>query len=232
MKTRDQLILDALEKLGAVGVNETMTANQITRAASTLTSLLKAFHSKGMPLWKLVELSFSMSLFTAGEAVLGVGQTLVTATRPLKILSATRFDDLANTNINMNVYTRDEFLSIPSPELEAVPTHYYSQPLKDTIIVNLWPLPDTYWQTNGYLKINTHLATTTVTNGTDVLDFPDEWEEAIIYNLADRLAPTYGTPIQERALLRDQAKLALDEALSYSNEEGSIYFQPVNRWGK
>ena len=29
-------------------------------------------------------------------------------------------------------------------------------------------------------------------------EFPVEWAEALIYNLADRLAPEYGLPIPER----------------------------------
>lgn len=230
MKTRDQLITDILEKAGALGLNETPTANQITRAASSLTSLLKSYHSKGMPLWKLVENKYPMSAFVNGQAVLGVGQTMVTSLRPIKILSATRYDLLNKTDINLNIYTRDEYLSIPSPTIEATPTHYYTQPLKDTIRVCVWPWPDTYWQTNGEIKLNIHLETTAVTSGTDLPDFPDEWERAIILGTANDIAPNYGLPIQERQMLKAEAKEALDEALSYENEEGSVYIKPSHRW--
>lgn len=226
MKTRDQLITDALEKIGALGVNETATANQITRAASVLTSLLNFLRVKGMPQWKLKQYTYAMSLFTAGYAKMGVGQTLVSTTLPLKMLSAQRYDALALTTIDLNVYTRQEYFVIPSTSITSVPTQVYVQPQKTYLDVYLWPLPDTYWTTNGSLKIDVQEATTDVTVGTDLPDFPVEWEDPIIYLLASRLAPNYGVPVQERNLLAQEAERILQEVLGFGNEEGSLYINP------
>lgn len=229
MKTRDQLITDALEKAGGLGVNETASANQITRASSALYSLLKTFHTKGMPLWKLKQYSFAMNLFTNGYASLGYSCTLNTAGHPLKVISAQRYDNISETTIDLHIDTRYEYFVIPSVNIESVPTQIYFKPTATFGEVYLWPRPDTYWQTNGTLLIDIQEPTNTLTAGTDLPDFPNEWEEAIIYGLADRLAPNYGLPIQERQMLKADAKERLDDALSFGNEEGSVYIHPAKK---
>lgn len=229
MKTRDELIADALEKCGGLALNESPTANQYTRAASALTSMLKAYHSKGMPLWKLKQYTFALSLFTDGYAKMGPGQTLVTTTTPLKMLTAQRYDAVAETTIDLNIYTRQEYFVIPATTITAIPTQIYVQPQKTYMDVYLWPRPDTYSSTNISLKIDIQEATSSVGSGTDLPDFPDEWEEAIIYGLADRLAPNYAMPIQERQMLSKEAKDKLEEVLSFGNEEGSVFIKPARK---
>jgi hypothetical protein len=61
---------------------------------------------------------------------------------------------------------------------------------------------------------------------TDDLDFPPYWTEAIIYGLADRLAPEYGVPLQDRQVLSQQAERFHQTALMFGQEEGSLFFQP------
>jgi hypothetical protein len=48
----------------------------------------------------------------------------------------------------------------------------------------------------------------------------------MIYGLADRLAPEYGVPLQDRQLLTQQAERFHQTALSFGMEEGSMFFQP------
>lgn len=182
-----------------------------------------------MPLWKITQYSFPMSLFTDGFATMGPGQTLVTSTIPLKLINANRYDTLSQTTINLNIYTRQEYLSIPSNPT-AVPTQIYFVPKKTFAEVYLWPWPDSYSSTNVEARIDVQEATNTISLSTDLPDFPEEWEEAIIYGLADREAPHYGLPIEEKKDLARRAKDALEEALSFGNEEGSVYFKPQVRW--
>jgi succinyl-CoA synthetase beta subunit len=60
----------------------------------------------------------------------------------------------------------------------------------------------------------------------DNLDFPEYWMEAVIYGLAHRLSPEYGIPLQDRQTLAAEAKRFLDDALEYSPEDTSLFFQP------
>jgi len=63
-------------------------------------------------------------------------------------------------------------------------------------------------------------------NGWDEADFPSYWMDAIIYGLATRLAPEYGTAKDDRSILSAEARMFLEDALSYGTEEGSLFLMP------
>lgn len=51
--TRAEVIKDALQKVGGLGLGETPTADQSTQAAFLLNAIVKHWHTQGMPVWKL-----------------------------------------------------------------------------------------------------------------------------------------------------------------------------------
>lgn len=61
--------------------------------------------------------------------------------------------------------------------------------------------------------------------GNDV-QAPPEWLEAIIYGLADRLAPEYGLDAKLRLVVKREAQEFFDLAMEGSNENSSLYFMP------
>jgi hypothetical protein len=54
--------------------------------------------------------------------------------------------------------------------------------------------------------------------------FPIEWSNAIIWNLAAELAPEYGLPLKERMLLKAEAREKLETVLDYDVENASVIF--------
>jgi hypothetical protein len=63
-------------------------------------------------------------------------------------------------------------------------------------------------------------------NTLDKQDFPNEWSEAIVYQLAVRLAPRYGK-IDKLTILKPIADELLKKMESFDDEWGSIYLQPA-----
>lgn len=63
-------------------------------------------------------------------------------------------------------------------------------------------------------------------SSTDEVQAPPEWFEAIIYGLADRLAPEYGLDAKLRMILKKEASDAYDFAMLGSNENSSMYLMP------
>jgi len=227
MRTRDQLVTDALRKCGALGDGETAAAAQLAAGANAINALIKAWAAHGLQIWKMETVTSLMSLMTSEVGLtVGVGQTIVTSNSPVKLISAYRYDALSEVSVDLTVESRERFFDIPNRTSEGAPVAVYFQPLKTTGTFYAWPLPDESWVTNGSFKLDFQVQFTTTTSGSDVLDMPDHWEEALIYNLAVRLAPEYGLSINDRNVLKIEAKETLQLALDFSNEEGSIFLRP------
>jgi hypothetical protein len=62
--------------------------------------------------------------------------------------------------------------------------------------------------------------------GTNDFDFPQEWLEPLIYGLADRLADEYGVDNGIKGRIARRAAESLALAMSFDQEEGSIFFSP------
>jgi hypothetical protein len=62
-------------------------------------------------------------------------------------------------------------------------------------------------------------------SSTDVVDFPQYWIRALKYGLADEIAMEYGYPIKDRQELMLRAEKYKEDALSFTQEEGSYYFK-------
>ena len=59
---------------------------------------------------------------------------------------------------------------------------------------------------------------------TTALDFPNEWLNALVWNLADQIAIEYGLPINVRQEIMVKAKLYLEQLQNWNVEPTSVYF--------
>jgi len=64
---------------------------------------------------------------------------------------------------------------------------------------------------------------------TDTMDLPEEWYDAIVYDVAVKLAPRWGISLEDRKLLRAEAHEYLQSALDFGFEDGSLYILPDGR---
>lgn len=230
MKTRDEIITAALRKCGALGDGETASTEQVNAGASALISLVKAFAADGMQIWKIEQVTAACSLFpdSQGESV-GVGQTVVTSTAPLKLIGAWRSEIATGQRSPLAIWTRQEYMDMANPETTGAPIAVYFQPVKTTGVLHVYPVPDSVHVADWELILDFQTQYTEITSSSTVLDFPDHWEQTLIYSLAQRLAPEYGVAINERNLLTQDSERFRQEALAYSNEEGSVFLRP-NRY--
>ncbi|MFN7882496.1 MAG: hypothetical protein ACK5PF_05725 [bacterium] len=218
---RDEVINAALRKLSVLSGGSVPEAYQITQASQALNAMLKAFHADGMPLWALKEFTFNTVANTSAYNI-GNSQTLNTP-MPLKITQAVKASGSSYSNVPLNIYTDYNFRLLPMLNSSGVPVNMYYQPFSDYGTINLWPKPP---DNTTSITIRYQRPFEDMVTATDDFDFPPYWLEAIIYNLADRLAPEYGIPLQDRSALKMEAKMFKDEALSFGSEEGSLYLQP------
>jgi hypothetical protein len=231
--TRDQIISAAFRKIGVLGDYESIDSQRLNAGISALNPMIKAYHSQGMPLWTITEQIIPMSFWTTAVSVsIGPGQAVNQSFAPLKIIQAFRRDDItptAPTDVDLLIETRQNYSTRSNKLSRGTPTSLSYLPFAGTGALFLWPLPDLYWQTNGKLYLRFQRPFQDFVNSTDEPDFPVEWHEALIYNLAVRLASEYGVSPTDRGILKSEAKEALENALSFGTEEGSLFIQPARK---
>lgn len=219
--TRDEIINAAMRKLGVLAEGDTANVAQLLTAAQALNSLMKTLQAKGMPLWAIKEYTFTTVASTASYNI-GNSQTLATPL-PLKVIQAERTESSGAVNIPMNIYTHYDFNLLPVNAASGEPVTLFYQPYTNFGVIKLWPTPN---DSDTTITITYQRPFEDVVAGTDNIDFPSYWTDAIIYHLARRLAPEYGTSKEDRAILAAEAKDYTDEALSFGTEEGSLYLMP------
>jgi hypothetical protein len=224
---RDTLIQMAFEliKVGVEG--ETLSSDDITIATRALNIMIKAYHVHGLQLWKRASVTVPLTAATAAYTIGRSGTPTVTADRPLRILEAYRIDSNSN-QVPLTPITLQEYYALPNLAQVGIPVQYAFNPTLDNSTVYLWPVPATADATEYDVKLIVQSPLNDMDSSTDNFDFPEEWLEALYYSLAVRLAPRYGLPVQERSMLRAEAKEHLEAALSFDIEQGSVYFQESN----
>lgn len=236
------IISAALRKINRLGDFETLTTSdkRYLAALAALKLLCKEFSNYGMPLWAIEELSipFSNAGFTDINGVtIATGGADITNVAPMKIYQAIRRDlNCGYIDVPMNVYTQDYYNSLSKKGASGAPLGYTYYPTNTSVIspvvglLKVWPLPDTYWQTNGVIYIRYQRPIQDVGVDTNDLDFPAEWQRAIVYSLAYDLAPEYGIDINLRSALKADKEQLVQQALGFMTEEGDFNIQPRIRW--
>ena len=219
---RDSIINAALRKLAVLSGGSAPATYEVTNATEALNALLKGFQADGMPLWAMTSYTFTATANTATFNI-GIGQTINTP-MPLKVVQAWR-GSTSYSNVPMNVYSNTNYNVLPLTNSSGTPVNLYYQPLSTYGTISLWPYPS---DSTTSITIRYQRPFEDMNSSTDNLDFPSYWTEAVIYGLADRLAPEYGIPLEDRKVLAQQASMFHANALSFGSEDSSFYIQPNN----
>ena len=128
----------------------------------------------------------------------------------------------------MNVLSRDEYDALPNKSGQGMPVSWYFDPQRSARTLYVWLVPTTALAASVSLKY-TYLR---VIEDVDALDndpdVPQEWLEALVYSLSDRLANSYGE--NNPALSAFAAQLVRDLS-SQDQESASLFIQPAYRQG-
>ena len=226
---RDFICSEALRKIGALGDFEVTPASSDQRmqnAYNALNPMIKAFQAFGMPVWAISIELVALSSWTSNPVTIGPSMTINQIDKPLKIVQALRQDTQGNSyEVPLFIDPFENYENLANKLATGAPLRIFYQPFKDYGSIYLWPLPDTYWLTNQ-LKIRYQRPFQDFNTATDEPDFPVEWHEALIYQLAVRLAPVYGLAPNDRGQLRNEADRLLQTAKDWDQEEGALFIQP------
>lgn len=224
--SRDFIITEAFRKIGALGDGETLDATRISIGSGVLNPMVKSFASYGLNIWTLDRVKIPLSYWRGSPSIiLGPTGDFITAYKPLKLHECYRID--SDSSVPLIIVSNKDYEDQTNKTSTGTPTLAYYQPFSYYGVLSLWQVPDSYWEDKEILCVFQRQIAD-LDNGTDEPDFPPEWHEALIYNLAVRLAPNYGLPPSDRNILKTEAKEALKLVLDSDQEEGS-YFIKVSR---
>jgi len=221
--SRDSLISKALSKLGVVGEGETASATQIADCVDDLNGILAEFQSLGMPLWKRTELAVPI-VTGQKEYTIGEGKT-INVPFPFKLSQANLGLAGSATRLNMVVLAHYDYNNLPVTT-SGTPIQITYQPFIDYGVLSVWPTPDASVPAGSFIYITYQQPLYKFTNGTETLDCPQEWYNAVIYQLTHVKSDDYGLPLEDRRWFEKQAEKRLAGALSAGTEDGSINFYP------
>ena len=143
---------------------------------------------------------------------------------PFQVHAAARHDVNSKNDIPMSLMSYREYFDQPNKTATGVPTMWAYDRQLDYFDIFLWSTPG---DLTNVVKLIISRKIEDVDTNSDNFDFPQEWAEALVMNLAVRLAPSYGKAQGDnyQDLVR-QAQISEGLILANDNELGSIYIKP------
>lgn len=141
--------------------------------------------------------------------------------RPLKIPQARLLTLNGLNETDMTILSRQEYMDLPQKNSPGVPTQFFYSPQLGNGLLYVWPVAQlSAWAVRftWYRSIQDFM----VPNNT--ADFPQEWINPLIWNLAKELAPSYDVPDAKWAKIKELADIYLVAAVSYDRESEPVRF--------
>ena len=139
--------------------------------------------------------------------------------RPLEMLNMKRRDFISQIDVPMWMISRDEYMMQPLKSSVGVPNSVYYHPSLTNGTLYVWPTTD------SVRNVLIGTAKMPIQNFDDLANagyFPEEWYEALVYNLAVRGLTKYSCPQDKAQLIMGMASDTLEKARWFDNEDTSV----------
>lgn len=225
--TRDDIIKRALRLVGGLGQGETPTASQVSEAAVALNMLVKHLTNRGLMLWVRKEITVT-PVASQQAYEIGPGKA-VNQARPVKVYSVERYNSSTGITIGLTGLSQSDFNAVNTANITSTPSQYWVEPLRDSTKLNFYPIPDATFVANEVFKVYYQATMEDFAAASDNPDVPQEFFDVLVYGLAARLSIEYGVERFLRERIKQDYQEILNEALSFNEEDESLFFQPDRR---
>jgi hypothetical protein len=211
--TAEQIVTQAMYELGALNQGDTPSGEEMEDAILRLNGMLKTWGGEG-------------NLFreVTGTLTLPGGTASGTLPADVRDVSSVRHVVSATNSRQLAEWNRGEFYRLPNRSASGNPTAYYLSTTTAGRAITVWPVPSA----DITLEVDYSRLAQTVTDPSETIDVPEEWQEALIMGLASRLAPLFGTTESAPAKLArlDQRAQSLYQHLLDRDRPDSYIFEP------
>lgn len=187
--TGRELITAALRKIGAIASSEALSADEATDGLAEANRMLGSWSADGLMIHYKVRETL---VLTASDGSYTVGSSgNLNTTRPVKIVSASILDTSQTPNVErpIRVISLAEWVRIAAKDVNGLPYFMYPDMAFPLLTVNLYPRPSSTAYT---LVLWSEKALTEIATLDTSISLPPGYDDALIHNLAIRLAPEYG----------------------------------------
>lgn len=203
--TARDLITQAMREAKIISGNGTPKAPEMVDMIFRLNSLLKGWQAKGVNLWRE----------TNGTLTIPGGQA--SGTLPIGVRDVTTASLVMSATLTrpLQQLTREEYNSIPNVAAVGTPSCYYVSRQRDAVEIYVWPVS----ATDMDFTVDYDRVVETVTDGSETVDFPAEYTDCLVANLAVRACQAFGAELTQelfsRAQMLEQLMLDSDRPKSY-----------------
>jgi hypothetical protein len=235
--TRDQIITLALRKLGVLELGEIPDSDTINNATMSLNLLIKQLSTEGLKLWKISELivpltanqtSYILGGSTSALMYDSLAPTVAITDKPLKVIQG------FYRSIQVTPYIDTPVLLVSKQEYNVLGSKF-STGTANTVFYDLKSLngilyvfltPDINASTNIELHLIAQMPLNDISGATEIPDFPNEWMNCLVWNLADQLSLEYGVPMNARQEIALRATSYRAMLTDWDVEVSSTFFAP------
>ena len=196
--TRDQVIQIALLKLGVIEVGDTPDPATISNASLNLNLIIKQMNTEGLKMWKNSELIIPLVANQTSYILGGSGTTLMydsqnpgvaVTDKPLKAIMGFYRNTQTTPYIDtpLLLVSKQEYNQLGSKFSTGVTNTIFYDVKSLNGILYIYLTPDAYTSTNLALHLVAQMPLNDINASTDVPDFPNEWMNCLIWNLADQM---------------------------------------------
>lgn len=143
--------------------------------------------------------------------------------RPLRILSARREFIGDDSEIPINLWSREDYFNQPDKTGEGTVVNVYYSPQLTNGRMYIWQTTN---DVDQVVRFTYERPLDIFEANADSPDFPSEWFQVLKFNLAAMIAPEYNVDINVWDRLEAKADRLLQNILGFDEEPASLSFQP------
>jgi len=170
-----------------------------------------------------IPLAAGLSGSASTGAAVYVYQTQIV--RPLRVVGARRYNFASAIDTQMTPpLSRLDYRNLPNKTATGVPTQFFYDPRGGANvqgILNIWPAPA---DVTNAVKMTWWRPIQDFTTPGNNPDLPQEWIDALIWNLAYKLWPEFPISQVLMGAIKEQAMISLENVAGYDREPESYYF--------
>lgn len=129
------------------------------------------------------------------------------------------------TETSLTVYGKEDYDSLPNKLSSGAPTVFYYDPKQLHGDLFIWSAPTS---TTDFIKFTYYKPLAAYASASDQGDFPDEWGQALSYNLAVFAKPKFPGFVLD-PIIGPMAMQLYNDLLDWDQEDASVKFEPGRR---